>query len=340
MNAKQKRILITASGALILILLLTVLAFAKRITMNPAGTVGNTAGNLNNGGFFCEYDGTVYFSNSYDGGSLYAMDPSEGNIRRLNTLQVRNILAGGDYLYYFQTGSASSSSGFGQIQGMKSFDRCNLKGKDITSLTKDVVVTGQLVDNYLYLLTSTNSGPSFYKLKIDNTDKTILADYSINPACAQNGIIYYNGTEKDHYLYALNTANDTASEVWAGNIWYPVLSGDYVYYMDVANDYRLCRYSLTQDQIQVLTNDRVDCFNVGNGFIYYQKNSTAPQLICMRTDGTEPMVIAEGTYNHISMTSQCVYFQAFDDDTTIYHSYIGSGSYGSFTAAQEAALTQ
>ena len=38
---------------------------SRRIAMNPAGTVGNTAGNLNNDGLFCEYDGTVYFLNPY-----------------------------------------------------------------------------------------------------------------------------------------------------------------------------------------------------------------------------------------------------------------------------------
>lgn len=335
MNTKQKGIVIGVGAALVFITLLAVLAFSKRVSMNPEGTVGNTAGNLNNGGLFCEYDGTVYFSNAYDGGSLYAMNPDETELRRLNTLKVCNLLAGGKYLYYFQTGSAVSS-GFGQIQGMKSFDRCELNGKDSTALTKDVVTSAQLVDNYLYLLTATSSGPSFYKLKIDNTDKTELAALSINPACVQNGVIYYNGVESDHYLYALNTANDTVSEVWAGNLWYPILSGDYVYYMDVENNYRLCRYSLSQNVIEVLTNDRVDCFNVGSGFIYYQKNSNEPQLICMRADGTNAVVIAEGNYTHINMTSQYVYFQAFDDNTTIYHSYIGSGSCSSFTAAMEA----
>ena len=33
---------------------------------------GSTAGNLYNGGLFCEYDGTVYFSNPSDGGKLYS----------------------------------------------------------------------------------------------------------------------------------------------------------------------------------------------------------------------------------------------------------------------------
>ncbi len=308
--------------------------YAGRVKMNPQGTVGNTAGNINNSGLFCEYGGKVYFSNTYDGGSLSVMNPDETGLKRLKPLKARNILAGGSYLYYFQTGSSSTESGPGQIQGIRSFDRCKLDGSRSTSMTRDMVVTGQLVDNYLYLLTAPKSGPLFYKIRIDKKDKTTLAEYNLNPACAENGVIYYNNTQNDHYLCALNTKSDATSEVWRGNLWYPVKEGDYIYYMDVANNYRLCRYSLSRDVIEVLTHDRVDCFNVGGGYIYYQKNGADAQLKCMFTDGSNVTVIAEGNYTNINMTSRYVYFQPFGDETTMYHSPLGSGYYETFRAAE------
>lgn len=48
-----------------------------------------------------------------------------------------------------------------------------------------------------------------------------------------NGTIYYNGTQENHYLYALNTSTDSISTLWDGNLWYPIAQGDYIYYMDV-----------------------------------------------------------------------------------------------------------
>ncbi len=329
--SKTLKTVLTVTVCIAMLALLGVTMFFKgRVQMNPAGTIGNTGGNLNNDGLFCEYDGTVYFSNIAAGGVLCAMNPDETNVRRLNDLKVRNILAGGKYLYFFQTGAAEDS-GLVQLRGMITFNRCKLDGKSITALTNDVVVTGQLVDNYLYLLTSTNAGPSFYKLKIDKSDLVPLADYNINPACAVNGTIYYNGTQQDHYLYALNTANDVVSEVWHGNIWYPVVDGNYVYYLDVENNYRLCRYSLSQNEIQVLTQDRVDCFNLGGGYLYYQKNGSQPQLRFMRTDGSDDTMLAEGNFTHINITSRYVYFQPFGEEDTIYHSAIGSTVYNLFT---------
>lgn len=332
MKRELKIILVIIVSVLLIALAGAAYLFLGRVRMNPQGTVGNTAGNLNNSGLFCEYDGRVYFSNSFADGSLFVMNPDETGLERLNTLKTRNILAGGSYLYFFQTGS--SESGFGQIQGIRSFSRCKLNGKGMTSLTRDTVVTGQLVDNYLYLLTAPKSGPLFYKMKIDTSDKTVLANYVINPACAENGVIYYNGTENDHYLYTLDTRTDVPSQLWRGNIWYPVLQGDYIYYMDVAENYRLCRYSLSQNVIQVLTHDRVDCFNVGGGYVYYQKNGTDAQLICMRTDGSDARMIAQGNYTNINMTSQYVYFQAFGDETVTYHSALGSSYYETFAAAE------
>lgn len=334
-NAKVILVSILIAAALAALLFLT--WWNSRIPMNPPGTVGNTAGNLNNGGFFCEYGGKVYFSNAYDGGSLYSMDPAEGSIRKLNSVQVRNILAGGKYLYYFQLG-ASGEAGFGAVRSSKSFNRCGLNGKNAVGLTRDVVVTAQLVDNYLYMLTADKPTPKFYKLKIDKSDQLPLAGYAINPACAVNGVIYYNGTRDDHYLYTLDTATDVSSVAWEGNLWYPVVEGDYVYYMDVANDYRLCRYSFSRDLIEVLTDDRVDCFNVGNGYIYYQQNSgTAPQLKCMRTDGSGVLTVAEGNYTNINLTSRYVYFQAYGDETSLYHAPLGTAQYSAFDAARMAA---
>lgn len=334
MKKEVKVVLISVVIIFVLVVAGIGVTLAGRIKMNPEGTVGNTAGNLNNSGLFCEYDGKVYFSNTFEGGSLFVMNPDETELKRLKSLNVRNILAGGSYLYYFQIGSSSAASGPGQIQGIRSFDRCKLDGSSSASLTRDVVVAGQLVDNYLYLLTAPNSGPLFYKMRIDKKDKVTLAEYNVNPACAENGVIYYNNTQSDHYLYALNTKTDSTSEVWRGNLWYPVKQGDYIYYMDVANNYRLCRYSLSQDVIEVLTHDRIDCFNVNGSYIYYQKNGADAQLKCMLTDGSNVMVIAEGNYTNINMTSRYVYFQPFGDETTMYHSPLGSSYYERFQAAE------
>lgn len=332
---------------LVIVVLLLAIAFltilsnqSKRIKMNPSGTIGNTASNLNNGGLFCENNSIVYFSNPYDGGSLYSMNSDGSNIKKLGVVQVTHILADDNYLYYFQE-SASGLGGLGYIRSIYGIYQASHKGTNIRCLVQDYASQMQLVDNFIYYQTRTDSSFFLNKVKIDKSLTTPLFPSAINPSCSANGVIYYNGTETNHYLYALNPTTDTSSIVWEGNLWYPVFDNGYIYYLDVANNYRLCRYSLEKDSVDILTHDRVDCFNVGYGYIYYQCNSSQnPALKKMNLDGSQVEIIASGNYTAINMTSRYVYFQAFGSDTPTYYVPLGGGSVCSFTEAQEAAMKQ
>ena len=156
--------------------------------MNPKGTVGNTAGNINNGGLFCEYNGMVYFSNSFDNGFLYAMDSSEGNIHKINQVISSNILAGGKYLYYYNMGT-TQAGGLANFYSRKAYIRADLNGQNATSLSPNIVMTVQLVDNHLYLLTAGPNSPELHKIKIDKTEDIILHKYMVNPARDRKSVV-------------------------------------------------------------------------------------------------------------------------------------------------------
>ena len=72
--------------------------FQGRIPSNDITVTGNTGGNLNNHGLFAEADGRVYFSNAYDGGCLYSMNPDETDLKKLTSSSVHSINVGGNYL--------------------------------------------------------------------------------------------------------------------------------------------------------------------------------------------------------------------------------------------------
>lgn len=343
MTTTKKNIIILCSVFVIALLILAAASFTGRISMNDEDTVGNTAGNLNNKGLFCESDGIVYFSNAYDGNALYSMNPDETEIKKLSVNSVSYINTGGDYLYYYMesgTNENNTGTGLGYMGRTAGIYRTKKNGKRTVCLSRTYSNIIQLCGNYLYYQAyDTKKGTSLNKIKIDKSDEAVVADYIINPACFVDGKIYYNGTQKDHYLYALNTSTDNSSVVWQGNIWNPVYIDNYVYYMDVANNYRLCRYSMTQDVIEVLTNDRVDFFNVYDYYIYYQQSSrTAPALKRMYLDGSNAEVVAEGIFENINITSEYVYFNAYDAPLPVYKTSTYGGVYvTTFDAAEEAA---
>lgn len=343
MTTTQRNILIFSISGVILALLIVIIVLSTRIPLNDESTVGNTAGNLNNGGYFCEHDGRIYFANAYDNYSLYSMNPDETDIKKLHGGSSSYINAGGNYLYYVTVGNTDSGDN-NSFRGAYGIYRSKLNGKDVTGMDRCYVAAMQLCGNYLYYeKIDTKTSMSLEKIKIDKKDKqTVNPTAPINPNCYVDGTIYYNGTERDHYLYALNTSNDSASVVWQGNIWNPIYQDGYVYYMDVPNNYRLCRYSLYNDVVEILTNDRVDTFNVYESYIYYQTNSdTSPALKRMYIDGSYQEVVSPGIYQNINITSQYVYFNTFGAPTPVYKtSTFGGVNVTTFDAGMQAALKE
>lgn len=343
MSSKQKNILILSIIGVVFIVLFVLALISSYTPLNDDYTVGNTPGNLNNNGYFCEHDGRVYFANAYDNYSLYSMNPDETDIKKLHSGSSSHICAGGNYLYYAMV-NAGGGSDLGSVRGSYGIYRSKLNGKNTTGMDRCLIVTMQLCGNYLYYeKADSKTGTTLEKVKIDKKDKqTIESDDIINPNCYVNGTIYYNGTDQDHYLYALNTSNDTSSVVWRGNIWNPVYQDGYVYFMDVENNYRLCRYSVYDDVVEVLTNDRIDMFNIYGSYIYYQVSSkTNPALKRMLTDGSSQEIVSEGVYQNINITSQYVYFNTFGEETPVYRtSTFGPVNVTTFDAGMQAALAE
>lgn len=311
------------------------------VPSNPFTYVGNTPGNMQNGGYFAynPADGLVYFSNAYDSGYLYSMNPDETQLTKVNGSNTKFICPAGNYIYYY-IDTATGGTGLGYVIKTVGLYRSKTNGKDSTCLDREPVISMQLIGDYIYYEKYDNQNiPKLFKTKTDKSEIILVSDDIIDPACANNGIIYFNGTKKNHYLYGLNTQSDTAYTIYQGNLWYPQYVNGFVYYMDVENNYRLCRYNPSTLTVDVLTEDRVDCYNVSDNYIFYQKSDkTEPALMKMRVDGSGREKVADGVYKDINLTSNYAYFRSFSDSMNIYHVPINGGAVSFFTAASDAAL--
>ncbi len=332
-----KVVLIVGGILLVLTGFLIIDHFIHRIPENPPGTVGNTAGNLYNGGYFCEDSNSkVYFANSYDNGALYVMNADETGLEKIVDGTVKSINTGGDYLYFFMS-STNGSTGLGFVRQVIGVYRCEKDGSNMASISRDPAGTLLLADNSLYIQSLPDGGGvNLLKASIDGEDKTVVSTDKIYPASCVNGRIYYNNNSGSLFLHQWDINTDTSGEVVKYNMWNPTRQGDYVYFMDISNDYRLCRYHMQDANIEVLSEDRVDTFNVTDQYVFYQKSSeTQPALMRVNLDGSEEVLIEEGVFNNLNATSQYLYFQQFGNDITIYHVPINGTEASEFTAAAQ-----
>ena len=307
----------------------------------PADTIGNTAGNIRGKGMFCEYDGKVYFSNAYDNGALYVMNPDCTEMKRLANTSASYINAGGNYLFYYTSG-AKGGVGLGYVRSTTGLYRCNLKGNRFACLSDDISTMAVLAgDAIFYQHYDNDNFSSFNKLAIDDSKEDTLLDKKIiETACVENGVLYYSGTKEDHYVYGYDLRSGSTQTIWQGNTSYPTVIGPYIYYMDIDHNYQLCCYDRSTDTITVLTHDRVDFYNIYDNVIFYQKNDkNAPALMRMNIDGSNPEVVAEGVFNRINTTSTYTYFYPYDEDSLVYRtSTFGPVAVDSFPEALNAAL--
>ena len=300
----------------IVFLLIGGIIFSKYLNRTKFPTnyqVGNSSGNLYNKGLFCERDGTVFFSNLNDQFSLYSMDSNGTNIKKLSSDQVAYLNADDHYIFYTKS-NASIKSDFAFLN-IQNYSLCRLQknGKKEVILDGDpCLYSAQYKDEIYYIHYDKETASTLYKVSIDGKNKKQVSKSPLLPISKYNHILYYAGIESDHFLHYINTETNTSGIAYKGNCFNPIVVNNIVYFMDVDQNYALAKVDLTTGVKTIISNDRLDCFNLYGTTIYYQHSSqTQPALYRIQTDGTKKEKIADGNYTNINITSRYVYFYDF-----------------------------
>jgi hypothetical protein len=336
---KKKIIPIVIIVCLILVIagLSILFYFRRRVPENPDGTVGNTAGNIYNGGLFCESDGYVYFSNPYDNNSLYRMLPDETEVSQFFASAMTSINADDTFLYCYQ-GGTGSGTGLGYLFDMNGIYRIRKSdSSDSTCLDKVEGKYVLLADNDVYY-TTTASGAKLKKISIKGKDAETLLDLDILPVSVQNSTFYYMNNTDSLHLMGYDLKTKTSHQVLADDIYMPIIEGNIVYGIDVHNGYSLISINVSDGTKTTLDTDRTDMLNLADNYIYYQTSGDNPQLKRVRRDGSDMSVVADGAYKDINVTSQYVYFTKYGTTTPVYHTpSFGAINVSTFSAASDAA---
>lgn len=295
---------------------------------------GNSAGNLYNSGLFCEYDGIVYFANPNDGNQLYQMNTDGTGIKKISDDSAAFINADENYIYYTRTGDNSESQFSFLHINTHSLCRMRRDGKgDVVVLDSDPAMYASLVGNYIYYLHyNSKEATTLYRVKIDGTEKEQISSSPYFTCSTNQQYIYYNGLENDHNIYRYDTTTGSQTLLYEGNCWMPIVEGNYLYFMDCKTSYSLARVDLSTGEKITLTDDWVDCFNVHDGVIYFQRNGKTPAICSVNTDGSNYKVLKEGVYTDINVAGDLLFFKDFSTEK-LYKMSVKDGWINSFNPA-------
>ncbi len=292
---------------------------------NEPGTVGNTTGNLYGNGLFCENDGVVYFANPNDYSRIYKMNPDESDIEVLANDSVYFINADSHYLYYSRNGNRDySQMGFLNVN-INSLCRMSKRNGKVIILDDANCNAAALCDNKIvYFHYDAEDATSVYTVKIDGSEREQLTKSAIDPRCIYNGRLYYSGVEHDHNLHSMNLDSKDSAFVSSENLWLPIIDGNNLYYMNLDDKNRVYRSTLSGENKTGITTYGTSGYNVAGNYLYYQSIKGNPDGIYRvdLTSGAE-ILLAEGEYNNINVTSKYVYFADYLSGTT-FHSPVGS----------------
>ena len=328
LNQKLIALLVTIIVFILIVIGSLVSYLSRRVPKNPAGTIGNTSGNLNNKGLFVEDGNEIYFINPYDHNFIYRMNLDGTNATLFMDVSASYLNSAGNYIYFNQQASDNSTI-FGLAGNMHGIYRKKKTGSMATNgLERAVAGAAVLIDNTVYYQHGdSEDGTTLYKAGIDGKDKGLVSKSFVNPSCVINGTIYFPDYDNYHYLSVLNLETGTPQLYVRERVHNPTVSGEYIYYLSVDNDYAIYRYSTRANTIERITEDRVDTFNIIGDHIYYQKNSTTePALIRIRTNGDNKEVIGYGNFTNINTTSYYTYFQNYEETDTLYRVANAEGS--------------
>lgn len=308
--------------ALIIIILvvsgLSIFAYlSSRTIWNEEDATGNSAGNLNNGGLFCEDGDLIYFANPKDDGSLYSMTQECTDFKKIHKDKVSSINTTSHYIVYVRDNHERDKNA-GNFFNFNNVGIYRIKKKnsgDIEQLYNDPAGVTGVYGNYVYYQHyNTEDNLEFYRVKLDGSEEEKLSAEPVVPASYQNGSLYYNGVDNDHDIHSLSLSNKQVSDIAYGNYFSILAENGTIYYLDLAQNYAIGRMNLDGSNPELLVKERCSFFNLSpdGRYLFYQIDGGSHNRLCLLDLTTlEEKTILEGDFCKLNTTSRYLFFQDF-----------------------------
>lgn len=292
--------------------------YRNRIIWNTEGRVGNSSGNLLNGGLFCEGGGRIYFTNTNDDGNLYSMDMTCGDFKKVYDDRAEEINYAGSYLVYSRKNYQKDVvNGEMFVFNTKGLYRLQLNTKKAKCFYDGALGIVSLCGNDIFYQHYTdNNGINLYGIKLDGSENGQKAEGSVNPSAISNRKIYY-ASDSESGIFSWDIATGTKTGINGANYYGCLLAGNSIYALDLFDGYKIVRMDLNGENAEVVVDEMCSVFNASEDgdYIYYQvDDGENARLECKNLDNGNVTVIIEGNYDRIHLVGQYLFFAAVNSD--------------------------
>lgn len=309
-----------------------------RTFYNESEEVGNTAGNLYNGGLFCVQDGKIFFSNDAEDGSLYVMNSDCSNIKKVHNDKAVYINADENYVYYVRANNTKENNVGAFVMFFNTgVYRINRNGSNLKAISGDPGAYLTLKGNTLYFQRyNVDSGLYLYQYQIDGTAERLLYKDAVVPAIVKDNSLFYVGKSEDTNINIMDLSSFTYHTAFEGSFAYPIFLDNYIYYIDMVDGYHLYRMNQDGSNPTLLVKERCSTYNITNTgkYLYYQIDDGTNSGICrLSLETFEAETLMAGNYKQINVTDNYVFFKDFDNTNTYVVAAEGGSDISTFNPA-------
>lgn len=276
----------------------------------------------------CAFQGDrIYYSNSYDNGTLYSMTTDGSDNRKLNDDWTSWFYVSGDRIYY-QNGKdgkiyAMNIDGSGRQKLNEDDSRnvnvagdriyysnwdedstlysMNTDGSDRKSMDGDNPVYMNVVGDRIYYSGNLSGSKGIYSIKTDGTDRIKLTDDSPYCMAVADGWVYYNNENDDTKLYAIRTDGSDRHKLADDSGLSINVVDNRIYYRN-GKENKIYSINTDGSDRKRLSDDNAEWLVVGDGRIYY--TITGANIYSMNIDGGDKRLLAD---LHSSMYKDVTY---------------------------------
>jgi|GEM_PF-1642302 len=291
--------------------------------LNTLNAIGNTSGNISNGGIASSSGGYLYVLNEKY--QLIRMEPDFSRYEILNYASTTCINVVGNHVYFV-------------AKEDNSIYRVNLATKVKTKIVEHAVVTMQVVGDWIYYIDKEDTN-SIYSIKKDGTNKRKLTSQSSDDICIYGDYIYYNVEDVGVYrmplrgdtqelvfehsvkisdiniiddwlyfisdnqnIYRVNLNNlQSLDAVYSGEVTNLIISDNRLYFIE---GNQIIRTNLNASNPTTITGNKTDQFNViSTWIIYYHLEENCFYKISKYEDIDIPLIEANSVDNSIDNTT-------------------------------------
>lgn len=239
-----------------------------------ASTVGNTSGNIRNGGKVALSDGWIY----YGGYKIYKCSGDFSEYTVVSDDGESGINVVGDWVYY------CCGSDFPNIKKDQQLYKVKTDGSQKKLISTDKCLYTNVKDDYVYYC-NIKDDSSIYKIKTDGTRKEKLSTNSGSDLFAVDDWLYYINKSDSNKICRISTDGtaeetviDSPSSIF--NIYH-----NRIYYV-CETDNKLYSTSLDGSNQLTVSDDSCGELNVTDEWIYYANDSDEGKLYKIRHDGS------------------------------------------------------